>query len=149
MKILYTDSALSELEKFTMHRKEDLESLIKRQKYVFGDETIEITASDIRDAEKSFARSHKVERTLPLTKLLLRMYAILGVASILAAIFYQDLMEIIYGNPLQRVLLLGGFVLTLFSVVGGYLLRLRQSRRDELERRYQKFEKVGNSKVEP
>ena len=42
MKIIYTESALVELDRFQNQRKEELESLLKTRKYVFGDDVLEI-----------------------------------------------------------------------------------------------------------
>lgn len=140
MKIVYTESALIELEKFQEKRKEDLEAYLKNRKYVFGDDVLEITASDIRDAERSFKVSDFSRSKLPLANMVLKLYMIMGVMMVLIGLFYSNLRQLIEGNPIQLTLILGGVILSLVSFFGSYYFRMREIRRAEFERRYIEFE---------
>lgn len=140
MKIVYTESALIELEKFQEKRKEELEVFLKNRKYVFGDEVLEITASDIRDAERNFKASDISRSKLPVTNMILKLYMIMGIMMVLIGLFYSQLRQLIEGNPIQLTLILGGVVLSLVSFFGSYYFRMREIRRAEFERRYIEFE---------
>ncbi len=145
MKIIYTESASIELERFQKQRKEELESLLKNRKYVFGDEVLEITASDIRDIEKHFKVADLSKSKLPVTNMVLKLYMIMGILMILVGLFYPDLKQLIDRNPVQLALILAGFGLSMASFFGSYYFRARENRRTELERRYIEFENRSKS----
>ena len=52
MKVIYTESAKQALEAFKERQAKELEENICSRKYVFGDNTVEITASDIKEASE-------------------------------------------------------------------------------------------------
>lgn len=145
MKIIYTDSANTELDSFQSQRKDELESFIKNKKYVFGDDVIEVTASDIREAGKYFKVVEFSRSKLPLTSILLKLYLFAGITMVLVGLFYPQLMEIIDQNPKQLTLVLGGIAMSLVSVFGNYYFRIREDRRVEFERRYKEYEDRNNS----
>lgn len=136
MKIVYTESALAELERFQEQRKEELKALLKNRKYVFGDDVLEITASDIRDAERHFKVSEISKSRLPITSMLFKLYMIMGVLMVFVGLFYPDLRQLIDRNPVQLALVLTGVMLSLVSFFGSYYFRIREVRRAEIERRY-------------
>lgn len=140
MKITYTESALIELERFQSHRKEELESLLKNRKYVFGDDAVEITASDIRDAEKYFKVETLSKSKLPLTNMLLKTYMVAGIVMVGVGLFYPDLKQLVDRNPIQITLVLGGAMLSFTSFIGSYYFRMRNIRRYDMEQRYAQFE---------
>lgn len=148
MKIVYTPSAIAELERFQDQRKDDLESIIKREKYVFGDESVEITASDIRAAERQFSRLSTPRAQLPLTKLLMRLYLFAGVAMVVAGLFYEEIRSVLEGDPVKRTLVIGGLALSFVSIVGGYYVRIRTERRELMERHYREYESRLRSESE-
>jgi hypothetical protein len=148
MKIIYTESALVELERFQEQRKEELEGLLKKRKYVFGDDVLEITASDIRDAERHFKMSDISKSRLPLTSMLFKLYMIMGILMVFVGIFYPDLRQLIDRNPLQLALVLTGVMLSLVSFFGSYYFRIREIRRAEIERRYIEFETIKKADFE-
>tara|TARA_R100000365_G_C2715424_1_gene49531 strand:+ start:272 stop:727 length:456 start_codon:yes stop_codon:yes gene_type:complete len=145
MKIIYTESALVELERFQKRRKEELESLLKNRKYVFGDDVLEITASDIRDVERHFKVADLSKSKLPLTNMVLKLYMIMGVLMVLVGLFYPDLKQLLDRNPIQLALVLTGLGLSMASFFGSYYFRTKENRRAELERRYMEFESKSKS----
>lgn len=136
MKIVYTESALSELEKFQDQQKAELESFLKEKKFVFGDDILEVTASDVREASRHFRVTRYSSSPIPITSMLLRAYMVLGVVMAVAGIFYNDIIAMLEGNPMQLALVLSGLAVTVISFVGSYYFRMREARRYELEKRY-------------
>ncbi len=140
MQIVYTPSAEKELAKFHLEQTQELEAVIRKNKYVFGDDTIEVTGSDIRDAARTFTSPSADRESLPITRFLLRTYATIGVLMVTGGLFYPNLKSILRGDPVQRGLLLGGLSLLLLTVFFGYYLQFRAQnyyrrlgRRHELE----------------
>lgn len=148
MKIVYTESALDELKRFQEQRKEELEALLKNRKYVFGDEVLEITASDIRNAERHFKVSDISKSRLPLTNMLFKLYMIAGILMVFVGLFYPDLLQFIDRNPIQLALILTGVMLSLVSFFGSYYFRIREIRRAEIERRYMEYINTRKSDAE-
>ena len=141
MKIVYTESAKSELERFHRNKQRQLEEVIKRNKYIFGDELIEITANDIREAEKKFFIQEDPIPRFYRTSLLMKIYLILGVGMTLAGIFYHKIDELLVsGSPIQRLLLLIGIMLIVVSIFLNYYLKNIYERRRYLEQRYREYE---------
>jgi len=147
MKIVYTESAKSELERFHKNKQKQLEEIIKRNKYIFGDELIEITANDIREAEKKFFIQEDPIPRLSMTTLLMKIYLILGIGMTLAGIFYHKIDELLVsGSPIQRLLLLTGITLIVVSIIFNYYLKIRYERRKYFEQRYREYEDKLNIK---
>lgn len=127
MKVIYTDSANDELLEFNRRREKELIKLIRKNKYVFGDEVLEITASDIREAEEYFTVkiSDKSTKNLKL-KLLLKLYLFIGVLMVTTGLFYNYLTEIVFQNSKQLVLVTGGVSLILLYIFGLSLIRFKE-----------------------
>ncbi len=140
MKIIYTDSAKTELERFHQDRQKQLEAMIEHEKYVFGDEIVEITASDIRELEKRFYVKEERAYRFPTTTILLKMYFVVGIGMAVFGVFYDQFMELLTGNPIQRLLVLSGVGLSVLSIIGNYYLRVRQEMREHHEKRYREYE---------
>jgi uncharacterized membrane protein len=140
MKIIYTESAMEELERFQKQRKDELELFLKNKKYIFGDDIVEITASDIREADNFFKVVEFSKTKLPLTNMLLKVYLIGGFAMVILGLFYPTIMQMLDRNPTQLALVIGGLTLSLVSFFGIYYLRFREERYIELEKRYKNFE---------
>lgn len=145
MKIIYTESALLELERFQKQKKEELESILKNKKYVFGDDVVEITASDIREVEKYFQVFDNSKSQMPFTYFIFKIYMGLGIIMLIIGLFYQYI-NMFNLDPIQRSLILVGASLSIISFFGNLYLRFRQNlRRDELERRYREYEHIPRS----
>ena len=138
MKVTYSHSGDIELEKFLKRRKDELERILRRDKYVLGDEQLEITGSDILEAEREFRSLDRPRTTTRLNRLslLIRMYSLIGIAMLVAGFFYEDIRSILAGDPVQRALVVGGFTFTLISVVASYYVKERAKRRREMENLY-------------
>lgn len=138
MKITYSHSGAVELDRFLQKRKEELEQLLRREKYVLGDEELEITASDILKAEHKFKTLDRPRTASQLNRLkfLVRIYLLAGIAMLIAGFFYQDIRTILSGDPIQKMLVVAGFSFSLFSVFASYYIKERTNRRREMEKLY-------------
>ena len=141
MKVLYTAAAKRELERFKDAQAEKLEELVKEEKFLFGDDEIEITASDLREAEKSVRIERRPgiqKRKIQTMVLAFRVYAVLGLLMMIVGAFYSNLMQLMHAieaNPKQAILTLGGGALSIVSILMLYLLRARQRRYEFLDER--------------
>ncbi|MGC9458299.1 hypothetical protein [Vibrio genomosp. F10] len=145
MKVIYTESGSQALENYQSLRKRELEEFLQKEKYVFGDDFVEITATDIKNAEKEITYVKSNRRTsLPLTATLLKVYMFTGFVMVLVGVFYEQIMELIYGGATQQmVFILGGVVLSLVSGLAHYFIQKRDERRamqKALEIKAKKFE---------
>ena len=119
-KITYTEAGKAELEKYLDERKRDLEQRVIEQKYIFGDDKIEITGGDIRYAADLKPQKILMPRRRPFVRYLLEIYFVFGLLLFMAGLFYTDLRylinDIIYGNPVQALLMLSGAILVIASL---------------------------------
>jgi hypothetical protein len=128
MKTVYTESAQRELEHFVLRQKKMLEDLVSEQKRVFGDDVLEITASDIRDIARQIRPVRSLARSYFASELLTRVYIILGIAMMGGAFIYPDIKEMLARNQTQAFMFLVGAAMTVVGVMFGYWLRLRKRR---------------------
>jgi hypothetical protein len=131
MKILYTDAALRELVEFQQRQKALLEELVSDRKHVFGDDILEITASDIKDAAHRIQPIRPTARRYQSSELLTRAYVAMGVAMMVGAFFYRQIQEIIETNRTQALIFFTGASITAIGWLFGYWLKLRQRRYSE------------------
>jgi hypothetical protein len=131
MKIIYTESGQQALDVFKQRQVQELEERIASRKYVFGDDVIEITAADIKQASEvrntlphAFARRSASQR-------ILAAYTILGLLMAVTGLFYEQFLGLFYRNPVQLVLVIGGVGL---SIVSYAMLQRFRDRDREIER---------------
>ncbi|MEX0681371.1 MAG: hypothetical protein WD097_08320 [Balneolales bacterium] len=136
MKVIYTKSAQNELERFHSVKEKQLEDIIRREKYVLGDEVIEITAADIKKAERKFYVAESNFKK-PLTSMLLKAYSVLGLLMIIGGFFYNELKILFEGDPIQQMLVLSGLALSLASLIANYFLKLKRQRMEMHENKYE------------
>ncbi|SBS68813.1 hypothetical protein [Vibrio atlanticus] len=145
MKVIYTESGSQALENYQLLRKRELEEFLRKRKYVFGDDFVEITATDIKNAEKEITYVKPNRRTsLPMTATLLKVYMFVGLIMVVVGVFYEQIMELIYGGATQQMLFIfGGIALSLVSGLAHYYIQKRDERRamqKALEIKAKKFE---------
>lgn len=121
----YTDAANVRLESLKSEYVEMLEDIVKDRKHVPGDKFIEITASDLEQASQYL----KViaPRKSESLRLVLVIYALTGVAMIIAGLFYPVFMEMFRESPQRLMLTLGGAVLTAAGVFGYFRIKQRDA----------------------
>lgn len=133
-KITYTESGKAELEKYIDKKKRALEQRIIEQKYVFGDDEIEITGVDVRHATEFNAQKIVLERRRPLVRYLLEVYFVVGLILFVIGLFYSNLSylieDIISGNPIRALFILTGATLIVASVFLRLLFARKNMRKE-------------------
>ncbi|WP_407291305.1 hypothetical protein [Stutzerimonas zhaodongensis] len=135
MKIVYTESGKNALESFKEYKAKELEESIKQRKYVLGDDLVEITGADIKEAQdemghyKLFAR----RRSSPY-KLILQLYSVIGILTALGGFFYEDVVYIFTERPQQVAFIVAGLSTSIAGVVMLWRLRSREQAEQELLR---------------
>lgn len=128
MKVIYTDAAQRELSEFQQRQKTLLEKLISDRKLVYGDDVLEITASDIKEAAHRIQPIRPIVRQYQSSRLLTRAYIVMGVAMMIGALFYPQIQEILEKNRFQALFFFMGASITVIGWLFGYWLKLRQRR---------------------
>jgi len=138
MEIKYTDSGKKELQAFLDRQKTILEEQIKKEKYVFGDDIVEIVSRDVKEASDQIRVVPK-NRSIRYssTKLLLKLYFIFGVLLALFGLFNEQIMFIIETRQKGLTYMFAGVVLALVSWLGIFYVKQKEERtkQDENELR--------------
>jgi len=129
MQLIYTESAIKEIEEYKKSKIHELEKIIISEKYVFGDDVIEITGSDIKKASSAHFKVSRSNPKWAATRTLLVVYAFMGFTLMLAGIFYDELLRLIE-RPIQFALVTSGIFT---SFVSYFLLnRIKYSERNSV-----------------
>jgi hypothetical protein len=144
MKIIYTESGKQALEVFKLRQVQELEERIASRKYVFGDDVIEVTASDVKQASEirntlphAFARRSAAQG-------LLYIYIIIGVLSAIVGLLYEQFLGLFHSQPIQLALVIGGLGLSVASYAMLQRFRARErvlQQMEDLERFQKEFGK--------
>jgi ABC-type bacteriocin/lantibiotic exporter with double-glycine peptidase domain len=135
MKVVYTEAAEQELHRFHDQQKEMLEKLVAEKKVVFGDDVLEITASDIKEASRNIRPLRSNIVRYGNVQILTRLYVLIGILMMLGAIYYREIEDFIYGNKTRGMLFLMGALLSMIGIAANYLYMLRKRRFLDAEQR--------------
>lgn len=120
VKIILTDQAAKQLEKYKDSQGNKLIEEIASRKFMPGDDEVEITASDIEKGRSNFSRPK-----LPMIILVI-VYVIMGLFMMFIGFNYDTIKNIILKNdPLQIVMLVMGaafFIMGMFAALS-FMLR--------------------------
>ena len=125
MKFQYTEAALQELQSFQTQQRELLEQLISERKFVFGDEIVEVTASDIKEASRFIRADRPRVARYSSLRSLSQIYAALGALIAFVGYFYPSLQNIFVENRVQGMAIITGLIMMALGGFSGYLYRLR------------------------
>jgi hypothetical protein len=140
MEIKYTESGEKELKAFLDHQKSSLETQIKNDKYVFGDDVIEIVARDIKEAGEQIKLSPRNRRSKYASmSMLLKLYFVAGIMLALFGIFREQIMYILDTNRMSLIYIVAGGGLSLFSWLMGYYIKQRDERMKHFEDEHNKI----------
>jgi len=126
MKVVYTDAAQQELIDFHERQRLLLERLVSDRKLVFGDDVLEITASDIKEAEHRIQPVQRSVRAYRSSALIVRVYLVTGISMMIGAFFYPQLQEIFETNRTQALVFFTGAAITFMGGIVGYWIKQRQ-----------------------
>ncbi|EOG7617935.1 hypothetical protein ACXOI2_003483 [Vibrio cholerae] len=121
----YTEAAEERLESLKLEYVEMLEDIIKERKHVPGDKFIEITASDLEQASQYLkVIAPRKSETL---RLLLVLYALMGIVMVIVGLFYPFFIQMVQDSPERLMLTIGGATLTLAGIFGYFRIKQRDS----------------------
>lgn len=125
--IIYTSSGEKRMAKLYDDLHLDVEKYFRENKYVPGDEFIEITAADVEEISKkiTIAKTYKSNFS---SFIIIYFYCVLGFVLILYGIFYDEITTLILGDPRRLVFILGGIFMVLLGLISLFLLKIRQNR---------------------
>ncbi len=112
-----------------------LQKKIVSAKYVLGDDIIEVTATDIKQASKMIDLPSRASSA----KIIFKLYIVFGFVASLFSIFFETILDtifLLFKNPAQVMLFFSG----LFMVIIGYVM-LQRIRIRETEQ----YEKMGRA----
>lgn len=130
MKIIYTDTAKQELRSFVEDQQRAIERLIAERKVVYGDQTLEITASDIKEASSKIRVASS--RRVPMIRLVIQLYGVIGVGLMVGAFIYPFFRTMLIENRHQAILFLMGALTATASLFLSYFYTVRERENDGL-----------------
>jgi hypothetical protein len=133
--IVYTDSARQKL--VELHEDLDLQitQYLREAKYSFGDEFIEVTASDIEEVRWRI-RIIKPNKQAYNRVLLVNLSIMIGITILLIGLFYPYFEDFINNSsPAQLQFTLFGLLLTVFGLLYLFLMRVKRNKEKELLKR--------------
>jgi len=134
MKISYTEAAQQELKRFHERQQKLLENIVAERKYVFGDQTVEITASDIKEAGDSIRPMLRLRTRFRSIRLIGRTYLALGLLIASVGFLYPYITELIKENRTQGMTLSLGLVMALAGAAAQLYATLRERRFETSDR---------------
>jgi hypothetical protein len=133
-KILYSESGKKAMDEYLEGQKKQTERKIYEAKYVFGDDEVEITASDVK---KTINHTFQNERRIVAKRRLLfilETYIVLGILLVLTGTLYPLLLEMFESRPLQFMLITIGSSLTLAGCFSWlYLYKRYRSNKNKMQ----------------
>lgn len=148
MKIDYTDSGRLALEVFKGNQAKELEEYICSKKYVFGDDAVEITAADVKEAAAFRSLGASLRRRRSSVEIVARFYMVIGILVAAVGLFYDRLVGMFRDNPTQLMLVVCGVAVSLASSVMISWSRMRQREAEKTEMiEKSKFETIEKCKL--
>ncbi len=111
-----------------------LENLVAEKKFVFGDDVLEITASDIKEASRKIRVFRPTSIRYRNIQVITKVYVIACVLMMLGAIYYTRIIEFFQENRTQAMLFIIGAVMTLIGILLNSVFMLRRRRYLEIEK---------------
>lgn len=142
MKAIYTEAAQQELTAFQARQKGLLEELVAERKSVLGDDVLEITASDIKEASQRIRAYRPTIRPFQSTELVTRAYIVIGVVMMIGSFFYPQIQTIFVENRTQALVFVMGAIMAAVGWLFNYWVTSRRGRFVEEAEKYLAIEKL-------
>lgn len=120
--IIYTDAGKKALELYFENQKKEIENYCIIEKYVLGDEIVEITAIDINEFQTKKQYVLKKERNRKKIQSLIELYIIFGAVITIIGSLFPILKNMSRNSPEQFVFIISGSTITLVSSLMWYIL---------------------------
>src|SRR5688572_15048718 len=138
MKVIYTEAAQQELLEFQEKQKRLLEELIAEKKYVYGDEALEVTASDIKESSERIRAYRPVARRLQAVRRLARLYVVIGASAMIGAVNYPLLKAFFTENREVAMVFVAGAMTVLAGLMSYFFYRTKLQRYEDMEKEVQR-----------
>ena len=146
MNFVYTESGSKELEQFQKQQQRLLEEIISSRKYVFGDDVVEVTRSDVQQAGRFI-------RPLPETqsprfssmKLAALAYIFVGLVTFVGGLAWPYLQSFYMRDRFSFLFSLAGLVTSILGYLLLEVLRMRTKRAEHFELMRQNFREASST----
>ena len=135
--VVYTKAAEEKMEEAVDRYQRMLERFVRDEKFVPGDEVLEITASDVQRASRQVRLISSRGST---QENILKLYASFGAIIALIGLFYETFQRLLTDSPIKLALVSSGLIVSLTSA---FLLQIYRRRRLEAEREQERMERFG------
>lgn len=134
-KIKYTDSGEKEIDLFQNDQKALLEKYIAREKYIMGDNEIEVTGSDIIRLKSKMEIHFRSNRLFSSSALILISYlsVILGIGLTFFGFYYEYFKELFTSNSTQVMMALLGITVTMFGLIFAVIFKMKNKKQKEYD----------------
>lgn len=134
-KIKYTESGKKEIDSFLTEQKHLIENFLIHEKYIMGDEEIEITGSDIikikQDMDIVFKKSPYLKSSS--LKMISYLYVFLGIVMTAFGLGYGYLRELLQTNKEQAMIIIMGLTISVFGTLVLGFVKFREKRKKDIE----------------
>ncbi|MBV9569795.1 MAG: hypothetical protein JO056_00960 [Alphaproteobacteria bacterium] len=131
MKITFTPSGTQEMENYLSQQTNTIRKIIieriSEKKSVLGDDLLEITASDVKEAAQHVRIERKMRSRTSLATLTSFIYIIGGACVVIYGIFYDQIKALLNTNPTRAVTVGLGFSLMLAGICARIWFQIRQN----------------------
>lgn len=126
--IKYTESGDEELNRYLKEQAQLLEKYLLQEKYVIGDESIEITGSDIIRIKQKLNISYKNPKRSITLKFASYIYGVLGVIMTAFGFLYSYFNELLENNPEQALIIITGLLVLFLGIFLGIYVTFREKK---------------------
>ena len=149
--IIYTPTGKKEIGHYLNEQQELLEKYILQEKYIIGDEIVEITGSDVvkikQELDVMYKKTTHKSKALNALKSASLLYVIFGALVSLIGFSYPFIRDIIVYNRQQALIIFTGLTILLLGLFLCVYVKNRERR--ELERReLERFRTESNDETE-
>lgn len=134
MKIIYTDTGKRELISFQERQKDYLEDMVSAKKFVFGDDTLEITGADVREASIRIKPSRSLSASRFTTiQIASYVYMAGGLLVFMAGVFWPYIQALYRETPVALSISAAGLLVSAMGLLMQQMYRARIRRIMEME----------------
>ena len=133
--IKYTKTGEEEVNRYLSEQKDLLEEYLLQDKYIIGDEIVEITGSDIVEIKQKLNISYKKPNRYGSLKLASYLYAVFGVIMTILGITYPYFRQIMVSNKEQAYIILAGFFMSFLGIFISIYVKYKEKRQNEIKYR--------------
>lgn len=147
-KIKYTESGKHEIEKFLTEQNNLIVKFLIKDKYIMGDEVIEITGNDVIKLKQKLIinyRGNEAKKTSFL-KMMAYLYTILGIGISIFGLTYEYFKKLLESNREQAFLIIMGIIIFILGLFLFGIINLKERRQNDLKHEKQIYDDITERK---